>query len=74
MDIHEPFSNEEIKQALLDMDPFKSPSPNGFYVGFFKRMWSILDGSIINFAKKLFENGCLSESVNDKFLVLIPKV
>ena len=72
--IHVPFSDVEIKQALFDMSPFKAPRPYGFHAGFFQRMWDIVGDSIIKFARNLFDKGCLPERVNDTLLVLVPNV
>jgi len=37
-----PLQHEEIKKALFDMKPWKTPGLDGFPVGFFQNAWSIV--------------------------------
>lgn len=71
-EIHARFFNEEIKKALFDMAPFKSPGSDGLHASFFQRMWLIIGYSVIQYASKFFETGALLEHINEMMLVLIP--
>lgn len=73
-DINEKFTNEEITQALFDMDPCKAPGPDGFSDGFYQRTWKQTGTSVLNFANLFFDTGTLPNSSNDTFIALVPKV
>lgn len=34
--------NEEVKKALFDMGPWKSPGPDGYPAGFYQQNWNIV--------------------------------
>ena len=38
--ISKPFTNQEIKEAMFSIPNTKSPSPDGFSNGFFKKCWN----------------------------------
>ncbi|KAL5545507.1 hypothetical protein UlMin_005194 [Ulmus minor] len=41
-----PFSSEEIKKALMDMNPTKAPGPDGLPALFFQNFWDIVGEDI----------------------------
>ena len=69
-----PFSLEEVKQAVWDCDSFKSPGPDGIYVGFIKDFWLQLKDDSMRFLVEFHQNGKLTKGVNSTFIALIPKV
>lgn len=69
-----PFGVDEIKEAVWDCDSFKSPGPDGIYMGFIKDFWPELKDDILRFLKKFHRNGHLSKGINSTFIALIPKV
>ena len=40
LDLCQPFSDKDIKEAMFDIPNHKSPGPDGFSSGFFKSSWS----------------------------------
>lgn len=38
-EINQPFSSEEIKIALFEMTPTKTPGPDGYTAGFYQKTW-----------------------------------
>lgn len=42
-------SLEEVKQALFEMKPLKSPGKDGFHALFYQTQWNILGPSILRF-------------------------
>ncbi|KEH17518.1 hypothetical protein MTR_0009s0040 [Medicago truncatula] len=57
-----PFGVDEIKEAVWDCDSFKSPGPDGIYMGFIKDFWPELKDDILRFLKKFHRNGHLSKA------------
>lgn len=45
--IHAPFTPNEIKRALFDMSPFKSPGLDGLHASFFQRLWQMVGKSYL---------------------------
>ncbi|GKV28130.1 hypothetical protein SLEP1_g37215 [Rubroshorea leprosula] len=68
------FSEEEVKNAVWDCEPTKSPGPDGFNFKFIKTMWEDIKHDIIGFAQEFHEHGKLVKGSNASFIVLIPKV
>ena len=67
-------SNEEIKEALFDIEDAKSPGPDGFTSKFFKAMWSSVGDLFCKAVKEFFEKGELLKEWNATVIALIPKV
>ena len=65
---------EEIKKALCDMAPFKSPGNNGLHAGFFHKSYEIVGNSLCEYVLNFLNTGNLLEGSNDTLLALIPKV
>lgn len=47
-------TNEEIKDALFDIDNNKAPGPDGFTAAFFKKAWEIVKIDFCNAVKEFF--------------------
>jgi hypothetical protein len=56
------FTEEEISNALFQIDPLKAPGPDGFPARFFQRNWTTLREDVVH-AVKLFlrRGGCQRE-------------
>lgn len=67
------FSLEKINSALAQMQPPKSPGPDGFGVSFYKHHWEAVgekvSGAVLNF----LEGGAFNPSINETFIALIPR-
>jgi hypothetical protein len=48
-------TNDEIKGALFDMSPWKSPGPDGFPSGFYQHSWDMVGSSVCDFVKEVEE-------------------
>lgn len=68
-----PVSTEEVRKAVFQMHPDKSPGPDGLGPGFFQHFWDIVGGSVTMFCRNFFETATLPTKANDTFIVLIPK-
>ena len=69
-----PFTENDVKMALLSIPDDKSPSPDGFGAGFYKDSWSVVGDDISRAMLDFFESGRLLKKVNATVLTLIPKV
>ncbi|WCJ20597.1 LINE-1 retrotransposable element ORF2 protein [Euphorbia peplus] len=73
-DIFRPVSVEDIRQALFDMSPNKAPGIDGLPAAFYQRHWGIVKDSLCSFVLNCFSGIEDIASVNQTFLVLIPKI
>ncbi|XP_019172068.1 PREDICTED: uncharacterized protein LOC109167502 [Ipomoea nil] len=64
---------QEVKDALFDMKPDKSPGPDGLNPGFFQHFWDIIGSELHHFCSDFFRTGKLPVSLNSTYIVLIPK-
>ena len=67
-------SEDEIKAALLLLEAFKAPGPDGLHVIFFHRFWLIVGSSVVNVVKKVFMERKVPEYLNKTHIALIPKI
>lgn len=58
------FPQNEIKAALFDMGPLKSPGPDGFHPIFFQRSWDILASPITDFIQTVFRTATFPSTLN----------
>ena len=68
-----PFTENEIYSALMEMNGDKAPGPNGFTVAFWKNAWDFTKKEILDMFKEFHEHNSFVRSLNNTFLVLIPK-
>lgn len=69
-----PYTKEEVKRALMQMHPTKSPGPDGMPPLFFQKFWNIIEFSFVNTCLDILNNGMNPSSLNLTYIVLIPKV
>jgi len=67
------FTREEINSALNQMQPLKSPGPDGFGVSFFKHHWGTIGDKVSEAILNFLEGGYFNPSINNTFIALIPK-
>ena len=68
------FAGDEIKRVVFYMGAFKAPGLYGYQALFFQRYWDITGGQFIHMVLKVLRGRTFPKSLNDTFLVLIPKV
>uniref|UniRef100_A0A803PUD0 Reverse transcriptase domain-containing protein n=1 Tax=Cannabis sativa TaxID=3483 RepID=A0A803PUD0_CANSA len=69
----EPISDEEIRRALFQMHPDKSPGPDGMTPGFFQKLWPVVGNDVRLLVRSFFDSGYFPPSLNETNIVLIPK-
>nr|GEV58164.1 RNA-directed DNA polymerase, eukaryota, reverse transcriptase zinc-binding domain protein [Tanacetum cinerariifolium] len=67
-------SNEEIKRAVWDCGIDKSPGPDGFTFGFYRRFWNLIENDVYDAVKYFFTYGVIPKGCNSSFIALIPKI
>lgn len=72
-DLTKPVSEEELFQALRQMDREKAPGPDGLNPGFFKDHWETIKTGALYFAKAFFDHENLEDEMNQTHICLIPK-
>lgn len=66
-----PFSDEEIKNVFLDMNPNKAPGWDGFGPKFFQAYWPIVRSEVCRAIHGFFHHGCLPPSLNHMIIAPI---
>ena len=56
------------------MGPYKAPGPDGFQGLFFRRHWTLVRNQVCDMIFSVLDIGPLLEGLNERFLMLIPKV
>lgn len=72
--LDQPFTEDEVKFALFEMKPNKSPGVDGFTAGFFQKHWELVKDAITAAVLGFLNGGEMPEEVNRTLLILIPKV
>ncbi|GJZ15926.1 RNA-directed DNA polymerase, eukaryota, reverse transcriptase zinc-binding domain protein [Tanacetum coccineum] len=67
-------SNEEIKNALFDIDSSKAAGPDGFSAGFYKKAWEIIGDELCLAVKEFFNSGRILGEINATLIALVPKI
>ncbi|RVW26746.1 hypothetical protein CK203_108374 [Vitis vinifera] len=62
-----------IQTALMEMNGDKAPGPDGFSVFFWQCCWDFVKEEILEFFKEFHDQNTFLKSINNTFLVLIPK-
>jgi hypothetical protein len=73
-DLSEALTNDEIKNAVFSMGPWKAPGPDGFPAGFYQKSWEIVGSTICEFVRKIWTDPQEIGVVNKTDICLIPKV
>jgi hypothetical protein len=67
------FSEEEVRQAVLDCESSKSPGPDGVNFGFVKEFWDDIKADFMRVMNEFHSHGRIVKGANSTFIVLIPK-
>ncbi|KAH9748716.1 reverse transcriptase domain-containing protein [Citrus sinensis] len=70
----QPFTEEELVEALAQMGPTKAPGPDGFPAAFFQKHWSSVKEGVIRTCLHILNEGGNLAPLNHTYIALIPKV
>lgn len=65
----QPFSIEEIREAVFQILATKSPGPDGFTTGFFQDLWEVVDGDIIRMVQTVHHSGRLLQEMSYTYCI-----
>ena len=65
--------NDEIKDAVFEMGPLKSPCVDGIPALFFQKHWDSIKKPLLRMIKNIFNGGEFDASICKTMIVLIPK-
>ncbi|GKB10494.1 RNA-directed DNA polymerase, eukaryota [Tanacetum coccineum] len=66
-------TREEIKRAVWDYGTDKSPGPDGFTSGFYRRFWCVIENDVVEAVNMFFQNATFPKGGNASFIALILK-
>ncbi|KAK3204628.1 hypothetical protein Dsin_018674 [Dipteronia sinensis] len=69
-----PFTGEDIRITVFDMNPLKAPGKDGLPAVFYQKLWGITGLSVISACLKVLNEGGSVMNLNITVLTLIPKV
>ncbi|XP_060968583.1 uncharacterized protein LOC133036110 [Cannabis sativa] len=66
-------SEKEVKKAIFQMHPDKSPGPDGMTPAFYHKCWSIVGRDVVRAVQRFFSTGEFDPGCSKAKIVLIPK-
>ena len=70
----ETFRAEEVRYALNQMHPTKSPGPDGMSPLFYQNYWEVVGPYVTKCVLQILNSGSLPYVLNETYICLIPKV
>ena len=67
------FMEEKVFGALLGCNGDKAPGPKSFSMTFWQFSWDFVKDDVMSFFREFCEHGNFVKSLNETFLILIPK-
>lgn len=72
--LSKPILEDEVVAVVKQLDPIKSPGPNGFTGSFYQKFWTTISGDILGTVQSFFHSGRMLRKFNHTHIGLIPKV
>lgn len=74
MELQKEFTKLEVEEALNQMVPLKSSSPDGFETYFYQSYWTLVGDEVSTIVFKFLKGDEFVPLVNSTLIALIPKV
>ncbi|KAL9688302.1 hypothetical protein QQ045_032722 [Rhodiola kirilowii] len=74
IDLVREVSYNEVTKVLKEMACHKAAGPDGYNVEFYKAVWPVIGGEVVNCIRNFFIQGTMPAAINSTFLALILKV
>ena len=68
-----PFTEEEIQNAIFDVEHNKAPGPNGFPAEFYQHFWELIKEDLMQMFHELHSGDLSLLSPNFGVITLVPK-
>ncbi|XP_042958050.1 uncharacterized protein LOC122293561 [Carya illinoinensis] len=72
--LSKPFTREEVRGAMFQMNPLGSPGPDGFPADFYQKHWEVVGEEVYSYALEVLNCSRSLQDVNDTYISLIPRV
>ncbi|KAL0409386.1 UNVERIFIED_CONTAM: Retrovirus-related Pol polyprotein from type-1 retrotransposable element R2 [Sesamum radiatum] len=72
--LFQPYTSEEVANALKQMHPYKSLGPGGMSYIFYQKFWHTIVSDIVNCVLEFLDHGVFKPQLNFTHIVLIPEV
>lgn len=69
----QPYTEEEITEALAQMCPTKAPGPDGLPAAFYQKHWKSVKEGVISTCLHILNNSGTIAPLNHTYIALIPK-
>jgi len=69
-----PFSEEEVKMAIFDMEHNKAPGPDGFPIEFYQFFWDVVKQDLMSLFYEFYMGRLHIHSLNFGVITLLPKI
>lgn len=66
-------SDEDVRNGLWALKPFKAPGPDGLHASFYQHFWHDVGKLVCEEVKAIFKDGLVLNHLNDTLVTLIPK-
>jgi hypothetical protein len=73
-ELSKPFHEDEIKEALYQMEKNKAVGPDGFPIEFYQHCWEVIKGDIIDMFHEFYAGSLDIKRLNYGIITLLPKV
>jgi hypothetical protein len=68
-----PFTMEEIRETIFQMEHNKAPEPDGFQAEFYQAYWEIIKNDLMDLFRKFHNEDLPLYSLNFGMIILLPK-
>ena len=68
-----PFSEEEVRMAIFQLNKEKTPGPDGFTITIYQECWDVIKEDLMRVFLEFHTNGIINKSTNATFIAMVPK-